>query len=96
MSFMPGSSWIARSRHGRQGSAPVSVCVSDGDVRGDTTQRYDLGARRVAGAPTCRVAADVRAAAGVYCRHTASASGEATLVAAPYPKCTPEFLAELT
>ena len=79
-----------------QGSAPPSVYVSDGEVGGETTQWYDLGARRVAGAATCRVAADVRTAASVYRRHVASASREATLVAAPQPKRTSEFLAELT
>lgn len=74
----------------------MSVYVSDGEVGGETTQRYDLGARCVAGAATCRVAADVRAATGVYRRHVASASREATLLATPQPKRTPEFLAELT
>lgn len=58
----------------RQGSAPMSVNVSDGEVGGETTQRYDLGASGVASAATCRVAADVRTAAGVYRRHVASAS----------------------
>jgi len=79
-----------------QGSVPPSVHVSDGEVGGETAQRYDLGARHVAGAATCRVAADVRTAASVYRRHAASASRESTLLAAPQPKRTSEFLAELT
>jgi len=74
----------------------MSVDVRDGEVGGETAHRYDFGARRVAGAATCRVAADVRTAAGVYRRHVASASREATLLAAPKSKRTPEFLAEFT
>jgi hypothetical protein len=79
----------------RRESAPTSVDVRDGEVGGETAHGYDLGARSVAGAATCRIAADVRTAAGVYCRHVASASREATLLAAPRAKRTPEFLAEL-
>ena len=80
-----------------QASDPPSVYVSDCEVGGETIQRYDLGARCVAGAATRRVAADVRtAAASVYRRHAASASREATLLAGPQPKRTSEFLAELT
>jgi len=80
----------------RQGSAPMSVDVRDGEVAGETTHRYDLSARGVAGAATCRVAADIRTTAGVYSRHVASASREATILAAPQTKRTFEFLAEFT
>jgi hypothetical protein len=74
----------------------MSVDVSDGEVAGETTHRYDLSARGVAVAATCRVAADVRATAGMYRRHVASASREATILAAPQPNPTLEFLAEFT
>jgi hypothetical protein len=76
---------------------PVSVHVSNGGGRGDATQRNYLRARRVTGAATCCVAADVSTAAGVYRRHVVTpASREAPLFAAPEPKCPLEFFPELS
>jgi hypothetical protein len=76
---------------------PASVHVSNGGRRRDATQRNYLRARRVTGAATCCVTADVGAAAGVYRRHVVTpASGEASLFAAPEPKRPLEFFPELS